>query len=109
MSGVMDPNLLHAAQLDAAPHFVLQEILGHRKQPVILLVYVQALHVILNILCQEGWDADDAFAFRRLGRGDNIFAVQPLVGLVDRDCPSSQINIIEGQRQQFANSHPGPE
>lgn len=109
MPRIMDPNLLHATQLDAAPHFVLQETLGHGKQPVILLIHVQALDIILNILCQEGWDADDAITFRRLGRGDNIFAVQPLAGLVDGDCPSSQVNIIEGQRQQFANAHSCPE
>lgn len=72
MSGIMDPNLFHAAQLDAAPYLIFQKILGHREQPIIHAEVIQALHVILNILCQKWRDTDDAVALRRLGRCNDV-------------------------------------
>ena len=72
MTGIVDPNLFDAAQLDATLHLMFQVVLGHREQPVIHLVVLEALHVILNVICQEGRNTDRAVALRCLGWRDDV-------------------------------------
>ena len=98
----MDSYSLHARFLGSPVHLVVQVALGHLKDPLIRLDFVEGFQVIPDLVRQKLWHLDDPDALRRFRVSDHIPAFQPLIGLSDREHPFVQVEVCRGQCQKFA-------
>ena len=69
---------------------------------------VEHLDVILDFLGQKLRHGDDSIALFRLRGGNQVLAVQTLIGLVDRHGALLKVKVRRGQSQQLPLSNTAP-
>ena len=97
----MDSYPLHPGLLGSPVHLVVQVALGHLKDPLVWLDFVEGFQIIPDLVRQKLWHLDDPDALRRFWVGDHIPAFQPLIGFGDGEQPLVQVEVCRGQSQQL--------
>ena len=93
---VVDSDARHSRFFGSPVHLPVEIALGDGEHPVIRPDPVKHLDVILDFLGQELRHGDDPIALFRLGGGNQVLAVQPLVRLVDRSRCASRSQSLPG-------------
>ena len=99
---VVDSDALHPGFLGSPVHLVVQVALGHLKDPLVWLDFVEGFQVIPDLVRQKLWHLDDPDALGRFRVSDHIPTFQPLIGFGDGEQPLVQVEVCRGQSQQFA-------
>ena len=99
---VVDPDGFEPACGAAALHLVVQVALGHLKDPLVWLNFVEGFQVIPDLVRQKLWHLDDPDTLGRFRVSDYIPAFQPLIGFGDGEQPLVQVEVCRGQSQQLA-------
>ena len=99
---VVDSYPLHPGFLGSPVHLVVQVALGHLKDPLVWLNFVEGFQVIPDLVRQKLRHLDDPDALGRFRVSDYIPAFQPLIGFGDGEQPLVQVEVCWGQSQQFA-------
>jgi hypothetical protein len=99
---VVDSDALHPGFLGSPVHLVVQVALGHLKDPLVWLNFVEGFQVIPDLVRQKLRHLDDPDALGRFRVSDYIPAFQPLIGFGDGEQPLVQVEVCWGQSQQFA-------
>ena len=71
------------------------------ENALLLLDTVEHPQVILHLVTEEVGHFNGAVAFLRLWRGNDVLAVEPLIGLADFHRPGLKVKVCRGQGQQF--------
>ena len=99
---VVDSDALHPGFLGSPVHLVVQVALGHLKDPLVWLDFVEGFQIVSDLVRQKLRHLDDTDALGRFRVGDHIPAFQPLIGFGDGEQPLVQVEICRSQSQQFA-------
>ena len=73
----------------------------HRKNAVCRLHGVQAPDVVLHFLAEKSGHLNDPVALGRLGVGDNVLALDTLVGFRDGNRLLLKVEVPRGEGQQL--------
>ena len=98
----MDSYPLHPGFLGSPVHLVVQVALGHLKDPLVWLDFVEGFQIVSDLVRQKLRHLDDPDALGCFRVGDHIPAFQPLIGFGDGEQPLVQVEVCRGQSQQFA-------
>ena len=98
---IMDSYSLHARFLGSPVHLVVQVALGHLKDPLIRLDFVEGFQIVPDLVRQKLRHLDDPDALGCFRVGDHIPAFQPLIGFGDGEQPLVQVEICRSQSQQL--------
>ena len=99
VSQIVDTDTLNPCFICAPCHFTVQIVLCDIKHSVILLQTVEFRKVFLNFFDQKIGHFYHSVAFRRFRLGNNIPAVNALIGLIDSDRTTLKIKVAGGQSQ----------
>ena len=99
---VVDSDALHPGFLGSPVHLVVQVALGHLKDPLVWLDFVEGFQIVSDLVRQKLRHLDDPDALGCFRVGDHIPAFQPLIGFGDGEQPLVQVEVCRGQSQQFA-------
>ena len=99
---VVDSYPLHPDFLGSPVHLVVQVALGHLKDPLVWLDFVEGFQIVSDLVRQKLWHWDDPDALGRFRVSDYIPAFQPLIGFGDGEQPLVQVEVCRGQSQQLA-------
>ena len=83
----MDSYPLYSGCLGSPVHLVMQVALGHLKDPLVWLDFVERFQVIHDLVRQKLRHLDDPDALGRFRVSDHITAFQPLIGFGDGEQP----------------------
>lgn len=98
---VVDSDALHPGFLGSPVHLVVQVALGHFKDSLIRLDFVEGFQIVHDFVRQKLRHLDDPDALGRFRVGDHIPAFQPLIGFGDGEQPLVQVEVCRGQSQQL--------
>ena len=101
MTNIVDSDARHSRFFGSPVHFPVEIALGDGEHSVIRPDPVEHLDVILDFLGQKLRHGDDPIALFRLGGGNQVLAVQPLIGLVDGHGALLKVKVRRSQSQQF--------
>ena len=99
---VVDSYPLHPGFLGSPVHLVVQVALGHLKDSLVWLDFVEGFQIVSDLVRQKLRHLDDPDALGCFRVGDHIPAFQPLIGFGDGEQPLVQVEVCRGQSQQFA-------
>ena len=99
---VVDSYPLYSGCLGSPVHLVVQVALGHLKDPLVWLDFVEGFQIVSDLVRQKLWHLDDPDALGRFRVSDHIPAFQPLIGFGDGEQPLVQVEVCRGQSQQLA-------
>ena len=99
---VVDSYPLYSGCLGSPVHLVVQVALGHLKDPLVWLNFVEGFQVIPDLVRQKLWHLDDTDALGCFRVGDHIPAFQPLIGFGDGEQTLVQVEVCRSQSQQLA-------
>ena len=102
MSQIVYANPFHPRLLAAAVHFPVEIALADGEHPAVRLHAIELLEIVLELITQELGHLDHPVALGRLGGGDDILLVEPLVRLVDGEGAFLKVEVRRGQGQQLA-------
>ena len=108
MTNIVDSNAWHTGFFGSPVHLAVEIALGDGEHPVIRPDPVEHLDVILDFLGQKLRHGDDPIALFRLRGGNQVLAVQPLIGLVDGHGALLKVKVRRGQGQQLPLSDTAP-
>ena len=108
MTNIVDSDALDPGLFRAPVHLPVEITLGDGEHPVIRPDAVKHFDVILDFLSQKLRHGDDPIALFRLGGGNQVLAVQTLIGLVDRHGALLKVKVRRGQGQQLPLSDTAP-
>ena len=108
VSQIVYANPFHPRLLTATVHFPVKVAFADRKHPAVRFHTVELLEVVLKFITQELWHLDHTVTLGRLGCGDNILLVKPLVRLVDGEGALLKVEVRRGQGQQLSLSDAAP-
>lgn len=77
---IMDSDTFDPGFLGSSVHLVVQVALGHFKDSLIRLDFVEGFQIVPDFVRQELRHLDDTDALGRFRVGDHIPAFQPLIG-----------------------------
>lgn len=97
MTNIMDSDARYPGFFGSPVHFSVEIALSDGEHPVIRPDAVEHLDVILDFLGQKLRHGDDPITLFRLGGGNQILAVQPLVGFVDGNGALLKVKVGRGQ------------
>ena len=98
---VVDSDALHPGFLGSPVHLVVQVALGHLKDPLVWLDFVEGFQIVSDLVRQKLRHLDDPDTLGCFRVGDHIPAFQPLIGFGDGEQPLVQVEVCRGQSQQF--------
>ena len=101
MSQIVYANPFHPRLLAAAVHFPVEIALADGEHPAVRLHAVELLEVVLELITEELGHLNHTVALGRLGGGDDILLVEPLVRLVDGESALLKVEVRRGQGQQL--------
>ena len=101
MSQIVYTNPFHPCLLAATVHFPMEIAFADGKHPAVRLHAIELLEVVLKFITQELRQLDHPVALGRLGGGDDILLVEPLVRLVDGEGAFLKVEVRRGQGQQL--------
>ena len=104
----MYANPFYPCLLAATVHFPVEVAFADGKHPAVWLHAVELLEVVLQLVTQELGHLNHPVALGRLGGGDDILLVDPLVRLVDGESAFLEVEVRRGQGQQLALSDTAP-
>ena len=97
----MDSDTRYSRCFGSPVHLPVEITLGDGEHPVIRPDAIKHFDVILDFLSQKLRHGDDPIALFRLGGGNQVLAVQTLIGLVDRHGALLKVKVRRGQGQQL--------
>lgn len=103
---VVNSDALHACLRRPPLHFPLKMAFADGEDAVIALQIINGFEIVLHLLTQEFGHLDDAVALFGFGRGDQIFAVDALVGLVDGHGLFGEVKVCGGEGEKLAPRMP---
>ena len=98
----MDSDTRHPRFFGSPVHLPMEIALGDSKHPVIWPDSVEHFEIVLNFIRQKLRHGDDAVAFLCLWGGNQVLAVQPLIGFIDGYSAFLKIEISGRERQQLS-------
>ena len=108
MSQIVYANPFHPRLLAATIHFPVEIAFADWEHPAVRLHAVELLEVVLQLVTEELGHLDHPVALGRLGGGDDILLVEPLVRLVDGEGAFLKVKVRRGQGQQLALANTAP-
>ena len=99
---VVDSDALHPGLLGSPVHLVVQVALGHLKDPLVWLDFVEGFQIVSDLVRQKLRHLDDPDTLGCFRIGDHIPAFQPLIGFGDGEQPLVQVEVCRSQSQQLA-------
>ena len=102
MSQIVYANPFHSRLLAATVHFPVKIAFTDGEHPAVRLHAIELLEIVLELITQELGHLDHPVALGRLGGGDDILLVEPLVRLVDGEGAFLKVEVRRGQGQQLA-------
>lgn len=101
MPEVVDSDTLDPCRLRPSVHLMVEIAFRDGENALLLLDTVEHPQVILHLVTEEVGHFNGAVAFLRLWRGNDVLAVEPLIGLADFHRPGLKVKVCRGQGQQF--------
>ena len=92
----------YSGLLGSPVHLVVQIALGHLKDPLVWLDFVEGFQIVSDLVRQKLRHLDDPNALGRFRVGDHIPAFQPLIGFGDGEQSLVQVDVCRSQSQQLA-------
>ena len=94
MSQIVYANPFHPRLLAATVHFPVEIAFADREHPAVRLHAIELLKVVLKLVTEKLGHLNHPVALGRLGGGDDILLVEPLVRLVDGEemCIRARLN-----------------
>ena len=108
MSQVMYADAFYPGLLAATIHFPVEIAFADGEHPAVRLHAIELLEVVLELVTEELGHLDHPVALGRLGGGDDILLVEPLVRLVDGEGALLKVEVRRGQGQQLSLSDAAP-
>ena len=108
MSQVVDSDDFDAGYLTAKRHPAFQGIFGQWKNTAVWFQSIKLLEVVLYLVAEEVRHLDHAVAFLRFRRGDNVLALQPLIGFIDAERFPLKVEVRRRQCQQLTLADAAP-
>ena len=105
---VVDADLLDARGFAAPLHLMGQEVPRDGEEAVGGLQTVQGFHVILHLVAEKSGNLDGSVALGGLGFGHHVAPLDPLVGFVDPQRRTLEVEVRSGECQQFAFTNAAP-
>ena len=102
VSQIVYANPFHPRLLAATVHFPVKIAFADGEHSAVRLHAVELLEVVLQLVTQELGHLNHPVALGRLGGGDDILLVEPLVRLVDGESAFLEVEVRRGQGQQLA-------
>ena len=101
MPDVVDSDALDPSLFRAPLHLSVEIALSDSEHPIMRPDAVEHFEIVLDFICQKLRHGDDAVAFLRLWRGNQVLAVQPLIGFIDGHGAFLKIEISGSEGQQL--------
>ncbi len=101
MSQIVYANAFYPSLLTATVHFSVKIAFADGEHPTVRLHSIELLEVVLQLITEELRHLDHSIALGRLGGGNDILLVEPLVRLVDGEGTLLKIEVRRGQGQQL--------
>ena len=98
----MYANPFHPSLLAATVHFPVKIAFADGENAAVRFHTIEHFEIVLNLIRQKLRHGDDAVAFFRFGSGNEILAVQPLIGFIDGDSAFLKIEISGSEGQQLS-------
>ena len=108
VSQIVDSDDLDARRLASELHAALQGMLGQREDAAVRFQPIKLLEIVLYLVAEKVRHLDHAVAFLRFRRGDNVFALQALIGFIDAERFLLKIKVRRRQRQQLTLADAAP-
>ena len=100
----MNSDFLYPAGIDSSLKFLFQKSLGNREQWFIRFRFITIIQIITDIFYKKFRNRDVTDAFRCLGRRNNVFPSQTLIGFGNRDTtkltPAFEVRLYTLYRQK---------
>lgn len=109
VSEIVQADGLDAGRFASLLHLLAKVVLGEGEQPIGRVRLVQGVQVHPEHICQLRRDGQHAAALRRLRLCHDLFAVDRLEALVDRERAVLQVDVCRSQGQQLTDAQAGPE
>ena len=104
----MNPDPLYPRLFRSPVHLMVEVAFRNGENAVCRLHGVQALDVVLHFLTEESGHLNDPVALGRLGVGDNVLALDTLVGFRDGNRLLLKVEVCRGEGQQLPLPNTAP-
>src|SRR5574344_946252 len=108
MAYIMASYSLYSTRLCTTIHLVMHIGLGQWKDSVRILQSVNHSHIFLHFITQKLWYFYGAVTLWCFWGGNHIFALQSLIGFVNRQFQSVKVKICWCECQHFPQSKTTP-
>ena len=109
VSEIVQADGLDAGRFATLLHLLAEVMLGEGEQPIGRVRLVQGVQVHPEHICQLRRDGQHTAALRRLRLCHDLFAVDRLEALVDRERALLQVDVCRSQGQQLTDAQARPE
>ena len=107
VSQVVDADALHARRLAAARHLVVHAVLGEREHALVV-PHGMPLEPVGQLVGEEAGHGHGPHGFRRLGVGDDVAALEALVGFADGHDGSPEVDVVGREGEHLSDPEAAP-
>lgn len=105
---VVNADTLYACGFRPSVHLVMKVAFRYRKDTGFLFESVEHTKILLHFFTEKMRHFNGTVAFLCFRRGNHIFPVQTLIGLIDRNRFLVKVEVRRSQRQQLALTDTAP-